>query len=130
MTQNTGQPDEPQEWKTYPNGPEPASQSGPPARPEGYADPLPPDTPQSYPAYPAYPPDPGQEHNQAAPYQPARYQQTPQPPRSRLNQTWLWIVMGVVASFVILSVVRGGNAWSLFVFVGIAWWLWQRGRRR
>lgn len=121
MSQNPSEPEGPQEWKTYPRGPEPAPRPGS-GFPEGYADP-PAEQHQPPSNYPAYPPPPGHEHNQAYPYQ------QPQEKRgSRLNQTWVWIIIGIVASFVIFNVIDG-RGWSVFLFVGIAWWLWNRNRR-
>ena len=126
MSQNPNEPDGPQEWKTYPRGPEPSSQPGPgdpSGFPEGYADP-PVEQPYQGTNYPAYPPAPGTDHNQTYPYQQAPQQK----PSARLNQTWVWIIIGIVASFVIFNVIDG-RGWSVFLFVGIAWWLWSRNRR-
>ncbi|WP_425308167.1 hypothetical protein AADG42_05250 [Ammonicoccus fulvus] len=125
MSQNPNEAEGPQEWKTYPHGPEPTLRPGSGSS-EGYADPPVEQygAPNSYGDYEAYPPPPGTHQNQPYPYQ----QAPPPKPSSRLSQTWVWIIIGLVASFVIFNVVDG-NAWSVFLFVGVAWWLWNRNRR-
>ena len=118
---------DPQEWRTYPHGPQPEpGHSDASGRQDAYADPPAPQqgAPGSYSNYPAYPPAPGTDHNQTYPYQQAPQQK----PSARLNQTWVWIIIGIVASFVIFNVIDG-RGWSVFLFVGIAWWLWSRNRR-
>lgn len=139
---------EPQEWPTYPGGTgdpagAPGQPSGPAANPTqnygatpGYGQQSgtnygqePDEAYEAYQSYQQQSYGQAQDHQQLGPY-PDPYQNQRQRPFGGLDQKWLWIIGGIIASFVLVGVARSGNWWSLVIFAGIAWWLWSRRNTR
>lgn len=130
MSAERGEPD-PQEWPTYPGGPnasQPQWSQPPPTNSKPFSDPDPAPGDQGNPSYQRQPWPPQQPNRPfPAPYQ----QQQPPKPDQWLRNKWIWIVGSLVAVFVILGIARGGGGFPIMpVIFGLIVWQILRHRRR